>query len=563
MLKLTTATRALLVGLAFAAGLAGGAFALGPQAQAQLVVEPEALSVSVPRFETATETVVLTNAGSEPLAFCLSFDRPLQRPEVEGAALRLSETAVGGGAPCGHYGAVLARFDEGDFGAGWGPTTLTMVPGGRLFIVEGGGGLPRTFEFTADLSYVRTLTHPTIAELTPFAATNGIAFALDGAGDTGTLWWMNVEQEPEGNEIITRRVLLLEGDLDGDATGQQIEVTPPQGLPGPFLPLGLSYDPATDLFFFTGQYGGTETRALWAVDRSGQLADGYPAPLDAYPVSLLGSPDVHGGPEGGPIVDGVPTPGAEGVRAEMGLIPNGEINFDRVVVLGRFGHYLGEELETPVPEDLFVAGGAGIRGNPLRSRIDPNGAMYMTFTNFEDSGVVAVRPHPLPPSWLAVDSDAGAEAAWGGVLAPGESREVTLTFRAGARALGLYTSSLQAFAAESGAAVEVPLALMVAPAVDVEDEAGPADSFTLAVYPNPARGTVTVAMTLGKRADVRVAVFDVLGRRVAVLHEGREAGRHTFALEGTDLPSGTYLVRAEVGAASGSRSATKRIMLVR
>ena len=134
--------------------------------------------------------------------------------------------------------------------------------------------------------------------------------------------------EPEGNEIVTRRVLILEGDLDGNATGEQIEITPPQGPVEHFSPGGLSYEPATDLFFFTGQYGGTENRALWAVDRNGELAPGYPALLDAYPVSLLGRPDVHGGPEGGPIVDGVPTPGAEGVRAEMGLIPNGEINFD-------------------------------------------------------------------------------------------------------------------------------------------------------------------------------------------------------------------------------------------
>ena len=60
--------------LALVAGLVGSVIVTSASATAQLVVEPETISVSVPRFETVTETVVLTNAGSEPLAFCLSFE---------------------------------------------------------------------------------------------------------------------------------------------------------------------------------------------------------------------------------------------------------------------------------------------------------------------------------------------------------------------------------------------------------------------------------------------------------------------------------------------------------
>ncbi len=111
-----------------------------------------------------------------------------------------------------------------------------------------------------------------------------------------------------------------------------------------------------------------------------------------------------------------------------------------------------------------------MKANPLRSRIDPNGVMYMTFTSFEREGIVGVRPHPLPPSWLVVGSDAGAEAAWDGTLAPGASREIALTFRAGARGVGDYTSALQAFDAATGEAVEVALTLTVTQGTDAEDE---------------------------------------------------------------------------------------------
>ena len=52
-------------------------------------------------------------------------------------------------------------------------------------------------------------------------------------------------------------------------------------------------------------------------------------------------------------------------------------------------------------------------------------------------------------------------------------------------------------------------------------------------------------LALAEAAEVRLAVFDVLGRRVAVLHEGRaESGTHRFELEAAQLPAGVYVVRA-------------------
>ncbi len=83
---------------------------------------------------------------------------------------------------------------------------------------------------------------------------------------------------------------------------------------------------------------------------------------------------------------------------------------------------------------------------------------------------------------------------------------------------------------------------------------------SLVVYPNPARGAATVALALPEAAEARVVVFDVLGRRVAVLADGPvEAGTHRFGLDATALPSGVYVVRAT----GEAFTASQRITVVR
>ena len=66
-------------------------------------------------------------------------------------------------------------------------------------------------------------------------------------------------------------------------------------------------------------------------------------------------------------------------------------------------------------------------------------------------------------------------------------------------------------------------------------------------------------------ASVRVVVYDVLGREVAVLADSPvEAGRHEVVFEAGSLPAGVYLVRMTTdGASGGGFAQTRRITLVR
>ena len=68
------------------------------------------------------------------------------------------------------------------------------------------------------------------------------------------------------------------------------------------------------------------------------------------------------------------------------------------------------------------------------------------------------------------------------------------------------------------------------------------------VAPNPTGGQAVIAYTLTEREKVRLTVYDLLGREVAVLAEGiQEAGDHRAAFDGTDLPNGVYAYRLQVG----------------
>ena len=82
-----------------------------------------------------------------------------------------------------------------------------------------------------------------------------------------------------------------------------------------------------------------------------------------------------------------------------------------------------------------------------------------------------------------------------------------------------------------------------------DDEEGvppPTDPALTAAHPNPFAASTSFALTVPTSGATRVEVFDVLCRRVAVLHDGPLAAgpEHHFTLHAAALPSGLYVVRA-------------------
>ncbi len=65
-------------------------------------------------------------------------------------------------------------------------------------------------------------------------------------------------------------------------------------------------------------------------------------------------------------------------------------------------------------------------------------------------------------------------------------------------------------------------------------------------YPNPFNPATTIRYELSEVSEVRLAVYDLLGREVSVLVDGLQMqGVHTARFDATGLPSGSYVYRFE------------------
>ncbi len=167
-------------------------------------------------------------------------------------------------------------------------------------------------------------------------------------------------------------------------------------------------------------------------------------------------------------------------------------------------------------------------------------------------------------------ADAASGRRW--VSAPGNAgpntrRRLTLP-------PGTYFWSVQAldaaYAASAFAPDEGVFTISAAPeggtATGVDAPGLPAQVMLAPGYPNPFREQTVIRYALGEAAAVRLAVYDVLGRRLRTLVEGTEpAGQRAVVWDATDaggarLPGGVYLYRLEV---RGGPVLTRTATLVR
>jgi hypothetical protein len=79
-------------------------------------------------------------------------------------------------------------------------------------------------------------------------------------------------------------------------------------------------------------------------------------------------------------------------------------------------------------------------------------------------------------------------------------------------------------------------------------------------YPNPFNPTTVISWQLAVGSSVRLSIYDLLGREVAVLVSGHlDAGYHQYEWDASGMASGVYLYRLE----AEKFSETKKMMLMR
>ena len=155
----------------------------------------------------------------------------------------------------------------------------------------------------------------------------------------------------------------------------------------------------------------------------------------------------------------------------------------------------------------------------------------------------------LSVSGVSLDGDPSFSAPTAAfTLAPGASRGLAVTFAP--TAPGAQTATLTV-TSDDADRPSFTVALSGAgtggtPAEGDPEGLGFAGPAEVAVAPNPFRSRAAVTVRVREGQDVSVAVFDVLGRRVATLHDGPVARGETLtlALGGGRLAPGAYVVRA-------------------
>ena len=220
-----------------------------------------------------------------------------------------------------------------------------------------------------------------------------------------------------------------------------------------------------------------------------------------------------------------------------------------VAVSGEIGN--GPE---PTPDDdvdcyaFTVAGGAVTVESGYRPDAD---LTDVTVSLFDASGAVVVD------DLLELDDDDGVEnhERFSVGLAAGDytvciSEYGTTPLTAGGQLTGWSRSG-----SDAG-----PYSLTFLPGRLVEEGAPPTArggapdaGWALDVWPNPAAGPASVRLAGAPAGDVRVAVYDVLGREVAVLHDGPASSDLLTRLDTGTLLPGAYLVRATVDGVAVTR----------
>jgi photosystem II stability/assembly factor-like uncharacterized protein len=120
------------------------------------------------------------------------------------------------------------------------------------------------------------------------------------------------------------------------------------------------------------------------------------------------------------------------------------------------------------------------------------------------------------------------------------------------KVMGLAVTGNSLFAATRGGTWVRPLTQVVA--VEGGESGIPISMELMQNYPNPFNPRTVVSGQLPVASRVKLAVYDILGREVAVLvDEKKEAGKFEVTFDGGRLSSGVYIYRMEAGGSVASR----------
>lgn len=108
---------------------------------------------------------------------------------------------------------------------------------------------------------------------------------------------------------------------------------------------------------------------------------------------------------------------------------------------------------------------------------------------------------------------------------------------------------------------DVQVTARISQVADRDHSLLPTVAALLAPYPNPFNGVTRIPLVLPASARVDLAIYNILGQRVATLCDQAvlSAGKHTFLWECSSCATGMYLIRLQ----SGDRRDIRKLLLMR
>lgn len=139
-------------------------------------------------------------------------------------------------------------------------------------------------------------------------------------------------------------------------------------------------------------------------------------------------------------------------------------------------------------------------------------------------------------------------------MAPGDTQEVVVAYIAGQGSDRLASITvMKQVARQLLLHYPAPYLLEVQTEAETVAVSPPTDYVLAPNYPNPFNAGTRIDYTLPLAVDVKLAIYDVLGREVVVLEEKpKEAGVYSINWSGRDragrkVPAGVYVVRLQAG----------------
>jgi hypothetical protein len=273
--------------------------------------------------------------------------------------------------------------------------------------------------------------------------------------------------------------------------------------------------------------------------------------IDTRDFVLLGT---YWQPANNPLGDVGP---ASGIAPNITRGTDGNVNYEDLFVFSRMWNWyhltvLGHPRPGPASGDLILTekeGAITIGG----ANLPPVGMAHFVISfDPKRTQVLSTSLADLPAGFITI-SENEIDLAMMKLADRGENAELSGEFGfAEIRYNGENTFVVRIADIRNGHGDEVPLRKIIS-ALPSNFELG-------MVVPNPFNPSAKFTIDIPENGEISVKLYDILGKEVKTLLRGElPMGRHEIAIDGTDLPSGIYYVRANFG----EENRVRRAMLVK